>query len=351
MNMNKTVILVLILISVVVIGVLDYFTGTKVSFLLFYLFPAIAATWFGGRRWGIFTALFCGIISITADIVMRHGFDSGEYFLYWNIATRVGTSFLIVFLLSAVQAREASLRRNQAELQRKSDELARSNRELEQFASMAAHDLQEPLRKIITFGERIDAQNRPNFTNEEKEYILKMRHAANRMRKLIDDLLALARIGNQPTQFQKVDLNEIIGDVIKDLDLRIIQSGGHVETGSFPVIQADPVQMRQLFQNLVSNALKFKKPNEPPHVKISSRVADENLLEIQVKDNGIGFDEKYLSRVFKPFERLHGKAQYEGTGLGIPICQKIAQRHGGELKAKSSPGRGATFIVKLPIGN
>jgi signal transduction histidine kinase/DNA-binding response OmpR family regulator len=231
-------------------------------------------------------------------------------------------------------------------------ELQRSNRELEQFASVASHDLQEPLRKIQAFGDRLHARCSAQLSEQGRDYLERMRAAAARMSKLINDLLVFARVTTRAQPFVEVDLDHEARHVVSDLEGRLQQTGGRIEIGSLPTLQADLTQIRQLMQNLIGNALKFHRSDEPPIVWVQGRlVPDANgkrLCEITVRDNGIGFDEKYRDRIFQLFERLHGRDEYEGTGIGLAICRKIVERHGGTITAQSAPEQGATFTVLLP---
>ncbi|OJT16881.1 PAS domain-containing sensor histidine kinase [Archangium sp. Cb G35] len=236
------------------------------------------------------------------------------------------------------------------ELKRTQFRLEQSNRELESFASVASHDLQEPLRKIQTFGERLKTTCGAALSPEGRDYLERMNNAAGRMRRLIDDLLSFSRISSRAPTFVRVDLGRVAREVLGDLETAIEQSGASMTVGELPTLEAEPMQMRQLLQNLVSNALKFRQEGVAPSVSISATVdADAGQCELRVKDNGIGFDEKYLDRIFNVFQRLHGRGKYEGTGIGLAICRKIVERHGGHIGARSSPGQGATFIVSLPL--
>jgi PAS domain S-box-containing protein len=250
--------------------------------------------------------------------------------------------------------------RAQDRLSRSAAMLSQSNRELQDFASVASHDLQEPLRKIQAFGDRLKRKCEGQLSEDGNDYLARMLNAANRMQTLINDLLTFSRVTTKAQPFSKVDLNVIARDVLSDLEVRIEQTGGSVEVSSLPVIDADPLQMRQLFQNLIANALKFRKPDEPSVVKIfaecNSHIAEgatwalatAQTWQISVADNGIGFDEKYLDRIFTVFQRLHGRNAYEGTGVGLAVCRRIVERHNGSITARSKPGHGATFIFKLP---
>ncbi len=244
-----------------------------------------------------------------------------------------------------VQAEQALARSNETLQQR--------NRELQEFAYMASHDLQEPLRKIRAFAELLKEEYAPLLDDEGRYYLDRMQDAATRMSRLIEDLLTFSRVTTQGRPFERVDLHAILQQVLADLEVRIAETGAqvHVE-GHWPVVEADATQMRQLLQNLIGNALKFHHPDRPPEVWLRASLEGEDgetSCIIEVQDNGIGFDEKYLDRIFSPFQRLHGRGRYAGTGMGLAICRRIVERHHGQLTARSQPGAGATFIVRLPL--
>jgi PAS domain S-box-containing protein len=262
---------------------------------------------------------------------------------------------------------EQELRRTSAELARQQAELERSNGELQQFASVASHDLQEPLRKVQAFGDRLVRKHGSELSEEGRDYLARMQNAAARMQVLINDLLTFSRVSARTQPFRPVNIADIVDDVIADLEVRLEKSKGAVDVGWLPTIEADPLQMRQLFQNLLANALKFRRPEETPRVRVSAlrvsaperppaansatRISAEEEVtwyQFAVEDNGVGFDEKYLDRMFTIFQRLHGRSEYEGTGVGLAVCRKIVDRHGGTITARSSPGHGATFLVTLP---
>jgi light-regulated signal transduction histidine kinase (bacteriophytochrome) len=231
-------------------------------------------------------------------------------------------------------------------------ELARSNRELEQFAYVASHDLQEPLRKVQVFGDRLKARQAQAFDEQGQDYLERMQDAARRMQRMINDLLTFSRVATRAQPFVPVSLRQVARQAVSDLEIQIEQTGGRVEIGDLPTIEADPTQMHQLLENLIGNGLKFHREGVLPLVEITSeriRRQGWELCQVLVKDNGIGFDEKYLDRLFKPFQRLHGRGEYAGTGIGLAICRRIAERHGGSITAQSAPGEGATFIVTLPV--
>jgi light-regulated signal transduction histidine kinase (bacteriophytochrome) len=236
---------------------------------------------------------------------------------------------------------------------RQREELARSNEELQQFAFIASHDLQEPLRKIKTFSDRVQATCGNILPAQAQDYLQRMQNAVHRMQALIEDLLRLSRVTTRAQPFEQVNLTQVTQEVLSDLEVLVQQTRGCVEVGHLPTIKADPLQMRQLLQNLIGNALKFHQPQTPPIVKIYSQTtmtqAGVEFCQIIVEDNGIGFDEKYIERIFSVFQRLHGRNEYEGTGIGLAICRKIAERHHGSITAKSKLGQGASFIVTLPM--
>jgi signal transduction histidine kinase len=258
-------------------------------------------------------------------------------------------------LETRVRERTAELATANEQLRLSSLELERSNRELQDFAFVASHDLQEPLRKIQAFGDRLKGKHGDTLGPEGIDYLERMQAAARRMHTLINDLLTFSRVTSRAQPFVPVDLGVVAGEVLSDLEVRIQQAGARVETGDLPVIDADPLQMRQLLQNLIGNALKFHRPGDRPEVRISATVdgidgvSGPAEARITVADNGIGFDMKYLDRIFTPFQRLHGRAEYEGTGMGLAVCRRIVERHGGALTAESAPGQGARFLVRLPI--
>jgi PAS domain S-box-containing protein len=230
--------------------------------------------------------------------------------------------------------------------------LAQSNRELQEFASVASHDLQEPLRKIQAFGDRLRSRYGEVLGDDGRDYLERMLQAAQRLQRLISDLLAFAQVSSRGLPFEQVNLNVLLQEVVSDLESQIERTGGVIRIGALPTLIADPTQMRQLFQNLISNALKFHRPDVAPVVAIDAEpigpASNPTGYRISVTDNGIGFDEKYLDRVFTIFQRLHARSAYEGTGIGLAICRRIAERHNGTLTANSTPGSGTTFFVTLP---
>ena len=255
--------------------------------------------------------------------------------------------------------RDITERREAAQAMEKTNaELEERNRALREFAYIASHDLQEPLRKITAFADlmREDYEEAVDETGEY--YLERMQDAATRMSGLIADLLEYSRVTTRGEPFEDVNLNTIAQNVRSDLEFRIDDVSGRVEIDDLPTIEADSTQIRQLFQNLISNGLKFHRPDEPPVVRLSARIEERPVADepdqtlpwciIQVSDNGIGMKKKYLDRIFLPFKRLHGRSQFEGTGMGLAICQRIAERHGGAIEVESAPDEGTIFTIEIP---
>jgi signal transduction histidine kinase len=223
---------------------------------------------------------------------------------------------------------------------------------------VASHDLQEPLRKIRAFGDRLATKHGAVLGPEGCDYLERMRGAAARMQDLIENLLTFSRVTTKAQPFARVDLARVVREVVCDLESRVEQTGGTIHLDDLLVVDADAMQMRQLFQNLLGNALKFHRAGVPPVVSVTSRVlprergADpesSDRCEICVRDNGLGFEQQYAERIFGLFQRLHGRTEFEGTGIGLAICRKIVERHGGVIVATSAPQDGSRFTITLPL--
>lgn len=239
----------------------------------------------------------------------------------------------------------------QERLERVAAQLEASNRELQQFASVASHDLQEPLRKIVVFGDRLRTKVGGQLGEQGNDYIERMMNAAGRMQTLIDDLLEFSRVVTRARPFVAVDLAEVVREVLGDLEVLIESKGAVVDVGSLPTIQADPTQLRQVFQNLLANAMKFQGEGAVPHVAIRSEAAQCSGVpgwRITFRDNGIGFEQQHAERIFAPFQRLHGRSEFGGSGIGLAIVRRIVERHGGTITAEGNPGQGALFSILLP---
>lgn len=237
------------------------------------------------------------------------------------------------------------------ELQQRAGRLEQSNKDLQDFAFVVSHDLQEPLRKVVAFGDILKSDYACELGDQGNVFLSKMVRSAARMQELIKELLQLSRVATQPVSFTQTDLGTVLRDVTADLEVRIEETGGRVDIGRLPTVEADGVQMRQLFLNLVSNALKFRKADVPPVVRVEAAPAGNGFCEVAVSDNGIGFEMKDAGRIFRPFQRLHRHEDYEGMGMGLAICERIVMRHGGEIMVASKAGEGSSFRVRLPVNH
>ena len=226
-------------------------------------------------------------------------------------------------------------------------DLKKSNKELEQFAYVASHDLREPLRKIRAFGERLEQKYKDSLQGDGAFYLERMKDAARRMQILIDDLLAFSRVATQDIVFKDVDLNEVLQNTLSDLETRIQNDDAIIESRSLPHVKGNSTQITQVFQNLIGNALKFKKADIPLHLQIEYQSTDKEHI-IKFIDNGIGFDPKDAESIFVIFQRLHGRSEYEGTGIGLAICKKIMENHGGSVYAEGEPGKFSRFTISFP---
>lgn len=251
-------------------------------------------------------------------------------------------------MASALELREQERQQAEQTLREYATELERSNRELQDFAKIASHDMQEPLRKIMNFSGLLRERYDQHMDEGGRDYLLRMERAAMHLYNLINELLTYSMIGTRVEPFTQVNLNKVAQHVLSDLELQIEESGALVEVSALPTLEADPTQMYQLVQNLVSNALKFRSAERPSRIQISAPQETNGMVTLAVSDNGIGFDEKYLDRIFQPFQRLNRDLKFAGTGIGLAICRKVVEYHGGSITATSKPGQGARFVVSLP---
>lgn len=360
---------------------LNYFVYARIPFLNFYYLPVLFAGYFFGKRTAVLGASSIIIMvsvffifSITED--GRSVYEGARFDLYFTLA--VWGSFLILagaavgelsqrikkelaiskqlhkdLALEHQLLEESNRQLNQyssqleERVEKRTQELERSNKDLEDFASIASHDLKEPLRKISSFGELLK-DGLPDLKPPASEYLDRIQRSAVRMENFINDLLDFSSITFKAKPFELTDLNQIVEEVLIDLETRIANTGGTVRIINLPTLEADPFQMRQLFQNLIGNALKFHREDSPPVISLDCKKDEGSKWVISVKDNGVGFDPEHAERIFKPFERLHGKSAYEGTGIGLAICMKIVNRHNGEISVTSDTQSGSEFTVTLP---
>lgn len=243
---------------------------------------------------------------------------------------------------------EKQLKENQHTLEQYIEELNRSNEELQQFAFVASHDLQEPVRKLLFYSDYLLNKHQSSFDDKSLHYLNSIQGASRRMRSLIQDLLLFSQINKEQIQFQEVDLNTVAADACQDLEITIGEKKAALNIQQLPKLYCDERMMRQLFGNIINNSLKYSKEDLAPEVNISCK-QENGHIELTFRDNGIGFDEKYLPKMFTLFQRLHTRQAYEGTGLGLAICRKIVEMHQGKIWATSAEGTGATFFVSLPL--
>lgn len=248
-------------------------------------------------------------------------------------------------MLAAIEVRDAELLDTQQELET-------SNQQLQQFAYVASHDLQEPLRKIQNFSSMITQDFAQDLPEDARDYLTRMNAAATRMRNLITDLLTYSRVASREPDVSDVDLDTVLQDILSDLEVRLEETGGTVRADPLPMVRADDFHMRQLFLNLIGNALKFHRPGVPPVVRISVQpglsAQGRSGWRIRVEDNGIGFEQSYAERIFLPFQRLHRQNEYDGTGIGLAICRRIIDRYRWEIAVIGRPGNGAVFTITIP---
>ncbi|MET0243213.1 MAG: response regulator [Flavitalea sp.] len=239
------------------------------------------------------------------------------------------------------------------------DRLETANKELDRFAFMASHDLQEPLRKILTYTSKVYRKNQKMLSEESQEDLKRVHKSANRMKTLIDDILMFSKVSVEEESFVRTNLKDIVDDVIDDLSEIVDKKKACIEIGEMPALDVNPGLIRPLFFNLISNALKYSREAVPPVISIKPEQMTENagggfdepskkFCRIYIKDNGIGFDQKYAEQVFEMFRRLHHKEKYEGTGIGLALCKQIVEKHHGYINVISKPGEGSTFIISLP---
>ncbi len=237
-------------------------------------------------------------------------------------------------------------RRREAGLRQRSEALSRANAELQAFTSMASHELQEPMRKIVAFGDLL-RRHAGNLSDEGRQDLDRIQSAAHRMVALTEALLRYSRLGAHPLAFERLALGEVVSEALVDVDARVSVTKARVETGTLPEVWGDETQLRQLMVQLLTNAMKFQEAGARPEISISASDAGSQC-EVRIADNGIGFDAAHADRIFEPFGRLHPRARFEGAGMGLATARRIAERHGGTLTAETRRGGGSVFVLRLP---
>jgi len=237
--------------------------------------------------------------------------------------------------------------------------LESANKDLDRFAFMASHDLQEPLRKIRTFSDRMLVKYKDSLDEDGKSNLARIQKSAERMQNLITDILTFSKIASERVEFIDSDLNKIVADVVMEMDEEVKAKEARIEISQLPVLLVNPGLIKPLFHNLIANALKYSKKNTPPSINIKADVGlknqvkqnqfSKNYCRIFIEDNGIGFDQRYAEEIFGMFKRLHRNSEFEGTGIGLALCKKIVEQHNGFISARSKVGEGSTFIISLPV--
>lgn len=291
-------------------------------------------------------------VSTLAAMITTFGFVG----MAWVVRRLRADAISLSAQASALSDEVIERRRAEAAAEMRAVQLKNSNKELEQFAYVASHDLQEPLRKIQAFGERLETRYSSQLDAQGLDFLNRMRSAASRMSVLINDVLTFSRVASRAQPMQRIQLDVVMQGVLSDLDVAIEVAKAEIQVSALPELEADPVQMRQLFQNLIGNALKFRKPDEPARIETTSRIIAADLArgldarcEIVMTDHGIGFEQEYVDRIFDVFQRLHAAGKFPGSGIGLAICRKIVERHQGKITAKGMPGVGAIFTIELPL--
>lgn len=364
-----------IMLSAVII---NYFIYSKLAFLDFYFLLVVIAGYTLGKRFAVLGAFFT-ILMVWIFILANKGEYlnySGINDIHLNLTVWGGFLVLAAWLIGSLseklkeELKESNRLRQDLDRERellevsnrrlsrynqglettvaaRTLELKRSNQDLMSFATIASHDLQEPLRKIVAFGDRLD-KYLPADDPKPREYLKRMKKSASRMQGFIQGLLKLSSVTSKAKPFEPTDLEEILQAVVSDLEVRLEQTKGKVEFGFLPSLQADPLQIHQLFLNLIGNALKFHREGVPPVIRLSARPDGTGSWEISVEDNGIGIKLQHMDRIFNPFERFSEGGPTQGSGMGLAICQKIVTRHHGTISVFSGQGQGTTFQIILP---
>jgi signal transduction histidine kinase len=346
-------------IIIIFVGAVDYKTGHELSFSIFYLLPIALVVWFANRKASVFISVVSAATEFVANFLAGRTY-SHPLISIWNSAVLLGFFLLSVFFLSTLkteyrrrlnlidelQDTVVELKRTEEELKQRSQDLARSNAELEQFASAASHDLKEPLLAITIDLKLLKKRYEGKLEPEADKFITEAIDEAMQMQTLISDMLSYAHVGTSGKPFVQTDCTEVLNRSLANLRVPLEQSGAVVTHDPLPEVMADPIQLSQLLQNLINNAIKFH-GEEKPRIHISAERKEKEWL-FSVSDNGIGIPAEYSERIFEIFQRLHNKKEYPGTGIGLSTCKKIVERHDGRIWVKSEPGKGSTFFFTIP---
>ena len=340
------------LLLTLVIGILDYLTGTELSISIFYLIPISLVAWAANRRMAIYLSLLSFAIGLMADLAAGHHY-SHPVLVYWNNLVQFGFYIILVVVLSALRAEYGAtvrvnneLKRAQVGLERMTQDLSRSNKELEHFAYVAAHDLRGPLVTAGGYIQRLKRVCQGKLDGNAERLIGYALDAITHMEALINSLLTYARIGTKTKDLKLTNCNDVINRATASLQMEIENTGAIITYDELPTLWADDIQFSQLFQNLIGNGIKFCRETYPS-VHISASQTEREWI-FSVRDNGVGIDPKDMDRIFEMFQRLQSSSEYQGHGIGLAICKKIVENHGGRIWVTSEAGKGSTFHFSIP---
>lgn len=328
-------------LMIVLIGYTDYLTGYELSFSIFYLVPILLVSWFVGGSAGYMTSVLSAAAWLYANISSKHVY-SNPVIPFWNMFVRLGFFLIIVTISHLLSDRK----KKEELLNQQTKELVRSNAELEQFAAVASHDLQSPLRVITSFLQLLEQRSKGKLNPEEINFIAHAVSATDRMRRLITDLLEYAHVGKKEKDFKPLDCNKVLNTTLFNLAVLIEENNAKVTSTQLPMVMAIESELIRLFQNLIGNAIKYKSENNPEIHISAQRNRGEWLFSM--RDNGIGIDSEHFDRIFQIFQRLHAEEKYSGTGIGLAICKKIVEFHGGQIWVESERGKGSAFYFTIP---
>lgn len=336
---------------VLLIGFFDYLTGVELSFSIFYVLPIMLTAWYGSSRAVVAISFFAALVWYLADAAAGHTYS--KFFLpYWETSVRLGFFLIVGTMLSRLRAAYDEKKRLVGELMDaferlkvEQDKLEKKAAELERFAYVAAHDLKSPLLVVEGYVMRLKKYFRDKWDERAEGYVHEVMEVIQRMSLLIEDLLEYARSGSGMGRVERVDSNILVERAVKNLEALINQNGATVTRDPLPPVLADPGRLVQVFQNLIANAVNFR-GSEPPRVHVSVE-SGEGEWVFSVRDNGMGIDPEDSARIFELFERLKGSG-HPGTGIGLAVCKKVIERHGGRIWVQSQMSKGATFFFTLP---
>jgi light-regulated signal transduction histidine kinase (bacteriophytochrome) len=344
-KLPKTLITVSGLVFTVALGIIDYLTGPDISFLIVYLLPVSFVTWFVGIRAGIFIFIVGAAEWVYEDVIVGH---SHPHFIipYWNVFMKFGIFLLIIYILSALKKVLESEKDSNKKLEQSINELNELNREMEAFGYSVSHDLRTPLVVIGLSCNRLLKKYSDRFDEKGREELKIIRESTKKMDNIIDGLLALSRLGRRQIKFENIDMNNLVKDIIDELK-PFTSEGTSIDIKDLAPAKGDQLMLHQVLYNLLSNAIKFTKSKEAAVIEVGCKSEIDEYI-YYIKDNGAGFDIQYADKLFHVFQRLHKAEEFEGTGIGLAIVQRIINRHGGRVWAEGKVNEGATFYFSLP---